>query len=137
MLSHTSRDDIATMCSTFHQSFVTKCKGCNHIKNIWYGFLKDTGFEDIEKPNTKTLDPVYQLAKKIDFQEANVFEVASSYYTWAESQTDFRSEKDKILWEYHAQGYTGRKIAKTVGNHHSCVARRIKRIESYLTKKTG
>lgn len=130
----TRPDQIATTCSLSHKIFKITCKGCNHIKNIWYNFAKASGFEDIEE-KCKYLDPWHDIKRKKDFQNEETFQAVIDYYSWcnkASQSFEFKNAKDEVIWRCHAEGMTRRRISQVVGLEHSWITRKIHKIERYL-----
>lgn len=106
------------------------------MKREWYQHLKDIGFNDIEKGmmlvDHKTID---DLAYRKDFHTQNQFEAKQSYYSWAEQMLhlgSFKSLRDQMIWEYHSDGLSRRKISERVGLDDRWCSRKILRIREYL-----
>ncbi len=111
------------------------------MKKHWYSQLKREGFEDIEKGmriiDHKTID---DLAYRKDFQTKNQFEAKLSYFSWASQmaeQGQFQNMTDQLIWEYHSEGLSRRKISKYVDLEHSWCSRKITQIREYLMMSTA
>lgn len=64
--------------------------------------------------------------------KADIFHSQLSYYQWAQSKLNdarFDSERDKLIWECHSEGWSTRRIAPQVGLDQSWVVRKINRIK--------
>lgn len=67
-----------------------------------------------------------------------LYESKVSYYQWARSKLNdgrFDSEKDKLIWEYHAEGLSTRQISPRVGLEQSWIVRKINKIKSNLKEQ--
>lgn len=79
---------------------------------------------------------VDDLVYRKDFQTQTQFDAKIRYYTWAEQMLhlgSFRSMRDQVIWEYHSDGMSRRKISERVGLEHSWCSRKIVEIRAYLT----
>lgn len=82
------------------------------LKKVWYKKLAKSGFEDIEtnKEKLKVWSNRFTQQKSVDSREAK-----EQYYHMATSFLNsykFSSQIEKIIWEYHTEGISGRDIAK-------------------------
>ncbi len=83
------------------------------LKKKWYAKLKNSGFEDIERNEDLLKRPssvVFGDYRKIAFGIAK-FE----YYQMAArflNEHDFKNNRERIIWEYHANGISIRNIVK-------------------------
>lgn len=119
------------VCSQSHYSFVTTCKGCVHMKNIWYHHIEEMGFVDFEKQGSSNGNS--NLTSKL------AFESNQTYYQWARdilNNAMFQFPIDKIIWEYHSEGFTRRRISEIVGIHHTRITRKIHKIEKQVSKSS-
>lgn len=123
-------------CQMGHQILNQKCKHCKSIQNLWYKHLKNNGFEDVEKGNDlidhKTITDLIYLK---DFQTRDTFEAKVNYFTWASQMLhlgNFKSIKDQIIWEYHSDGLSRRKISERIGLGDRWCSRKIVQIREYL-----
>ncbi len=131
--------EAARTCKAGHTLFLENCKQCKALRKEWYGFLKDNGFYDIEN-NKKYLDAgsPTELHLRKDFSTEDTFKAKQSYYSWAREmneRAEFQSTRDKMIWEYHAEGLSRRKIAPMVGLEGSWVMKKIHRIENYIKEQ--
>lgn len=88
-----------------------KKKQLKEQQDIWYKKLKDEGFEDIEQDEQSLIrwDSHYFRTRYPD----NTFRAKEEYYRLAGSflhSHDFKSEKEKQVWELHAKGLPGTEI---------------------------
>lgn len=93
-------------------------------------------FEDIERGDQLTDEKGAPNLRRKETQHPEVFHAKQSYYQWARSKLNdgrFESQKDQLIWEYHAEGLSRRQISPRIGLEGSWVTRKIKRIENYLT----
>lgn len=128
------------LCRNGHSIFQTKCQACKDLKSEYYEMLKKTGFIDIERgqDSTKVLDlgSPQLLKHRSAFKTQEAFDAKMSYYQWARSKlnnkSSFKSERDMLIWEAHADGFSTRRIAPMVGLEQSWLARKICGIRHYL-----
>lgn len=83
--------------------------------STWYKKLKDEGFEDIERdPDTlKCYDSSHFLETKTKRRRDRV----EPYYKLADlflSEHKFDTEIERVIWEYHSNGLSVRKITDTL-----------------------
>lgn len=115
-------------------------KPSQKLINEWYGKLKDSGFEDIEKYEYST----YSMTDSLDKQKlhADVWQAKQEYYLLASrflDETEFDNEREKIIWTYHSEGLSIRNIAKILfetgvakTNNKSTVGVVVKRLETKM-----
>ncbi len=128
-----------SICAKGHTILKSSCPSCSLLKKEWYGYLKYTGFEDIEK-GLMLVDHknVLDLTLKKDWQTKLQFEAKANYYEWARRKlTDGNfvatfSYKDQVIWENHCEGASRRDIANVVEFENSYISRKIDKIESFL-----
>jgi hypothetical protein len=109
------------------------CPQCRALRKSWYAKLKNEGFEDVEleqrtTDHKETLDLIYRK----DFHSSLTFQAKTSYFLWANQMLNcgnFDSFRDKMIWEYYAEGLSHREISKRVGLERSWCTRKIKAIE--------
>lgn len=100
----------------------------------WYGKLKKSGFRDIEHDDDTLTEYSSVYFKKHTFEE---IEAKQRYHDMAISFLEhykFETNKDRIIWEYHANNISVRDIAellkkvkiRTNRNSVSQVVRRLK-----------
>ena len=77
----------------------------DEITRLWYGKLKETGFNDIESSMRMRSLPVYNESSAEYYRRAGHF--LSSF--------EFSSDRDYAIWEYHCEGHSVRQIAKKMG----------------------
>jgi len=99
------------------------------LKEIWYKKLKDKGFKDIEQDeyNLKRWSSEFvrhnhnidnkeiSVRPKNSRQKKDEFEGKRDYYYYAEhflNDYKFKSERDRIIWEYHINGISAPNISK-------------------------
>lgn len=131
------------MCKAGHTIFKEKCPKCRSLRSEYYALLKQTGFVDIErgKDSVQVLDlgSPQLLKHRTAFKTEGVFEARRSYYDWARSKLNdkgsFKSERDMLIWEAHAEGYSTRRIAPMVGLEQSWLVRKIQGIRCYLKEE--
>ncbi len=131
-----SQNQTAQKCLTGHTVYLENCKDCLSLKSEWYAYLCKTGFVDLEA-NERNLDSkaTANLRHLTQFQEG-IFEARRSYYQWAKEKLDyseFRSEKDKLIWEYHSEGLSTREISPRIGLEQSWCVRKINKIKAYIS----
>lgn len=64
-----------------------------------------------------------------------LFQQRVNYYSWAKAKLNdgrFDSERDKLIWEYHADGLSTRQISPRVGLEQSWCVRKINKIKTKL-----
>lgn len=94
--------------SKFYQT-----KKFKQLNKEWASKLKDSGFRDIE-PNEDTLAP---YSTRFLRHPHYVWELRLAYYSMCEAflqKYTFKSEYEKVIWEYHANGLSEREIAKVL-----------------------
>ena len=129
-------------CQAGHQIFQPTCKKCRDLRSEWYQYLEKTGFVDIENLNGDIIDhkTPLDLIKFKDFQTAHQFQAKQNYYQWARSKlssAQFKTTKDKLIWEHHSEGLSTRQISPRVGLEQSWTCRRINKIKTYLMNSIG
>lgn len=82
------------------------------LQETWYKKLKKSGFEDIEsnEDNLKVWSSIFFSRHSIEQIQAK-----QAYYQMATNFLEdyrFESRRDKIIWEYHANGVSYRDITK-------------------------
>jgi len=80
------------------------------LQKKWYSKLKKEGFEDIEQDeeNLKVWSQVFFGKHSIEQIQAK-----QAYYQMATNfleEYPFETERDRIIWEYHANGISAREI---------------------------
>jgi hypothetical protein len=78
---------------------------------------------------------VDDLAYRKDFQTEAQFNARVTYFNWAShmlSQGSFKSMRDQMIWEYHSEGLSRRKIAERVDLNDRWCGRKILQIREYL-----
>jgi hypothetical protein len=109
------------------------------LKKQWYLYLEGFGFDDLEK-NERNLDSKCsaQIAGYINFTEKILFDATFNYHQWVREKLEknqFRSDTDRFIWEYHAEGMSRREMAPRIGLNDRWVGRKIETIEGYLKDK--
>jgi len=83
------------------------------LQKHWYKKLKDSGFEDVEKDEYFLIRDarskrIFRSDRSIEYYESVI-----EYYQLAENflhDFKFKTEREKIIWEYHANGISMRDI---------------------------
>ncbi len=122
-------------CQAGHSIFKEKCRLCRTMRKEWYSYLKQEGFEDIEKGEQLVDEGQRFLLDNKAFQSPQTFHAQVNYYQWARSKVndgEFKAERDKLIWEYHSEGLSGRQMAPRIGLGQSWLSRKIHKIENYL-----
>lgn len=122
--------------------FQQSCRACKSLKSEWYSYLESSGFEDIEDDNGLKGRSRFTTSIKNDGETnereqvgAVLFNEQLSYYQWARTKINdgrFDSEKSRLIWEYHAEGYSTRQISPIVGLEQSWCVRKIKKAKEFL-----
>lgn len=126
-----------TTCLSGHTILKESCRDCQKLRREWYSHIARVfEFQDIEKGmrivDHKTVD---DLAYRKDFQTQQQFDAKQSYFVWASSMNEsgsFKSMKDQLIWEYHAEGLSGRMVSRIIGIDHKWCAKKISKIREYL-----
>lgn len=124
-------------CEAGHSILQDSCRSCKRLKKEWYSYLTNTGFDDIEK-GLRLAQPTEELGLRIDFQTQITFNAKLDYYLWTEqclTNCSFETMVDRIIWQYHTEGYSSREIAPIVGFSQPWIVRKLKKIESSFKKK--
>lgn len=83
-----------------------------HLKEIWYKKLEDSGFKDIEYGADFSGSSTPRSAA---WNDPDLRQVLQDYYCMAYyflNEYKFDRELDKVMWEYHAEGLTIREIVR-------------------------
>lgn len=85
------------------------------LKELWYKKLRDSGFTDIEYSNEslKTVKRSDHFTRKRAQTQYGGFERKRDYYYLANhflNEHAFEKELHKVIWEYHTNGISIRKI---------------------------
>lgn len=126
-----------SFCDQGHSILKESCKACELLKKDWYSYLTRSGFEDIEK-GLRLARPTEQLNLRMDFSNQTTFEAKRNYYAWAQeclTLCSFDSMIDRMIWQYHSEGYSSREIGPIVGYERSWIPKKLKVIESKLKAK--
>ncbi len=110
------------------------------LRAEWYKKLKDEGYEDIESSETHLRFYSSTFAREKSLLS---WEAKQAYYQMATTflaENRFRSKLERIIWEYHANGMSGRDIAKTLEKvkihiNRMTVWRIVSRLEKKMKKK--
>lgn len=105
------------------------------MKREWYSYLNKTGFKDLEKSEYQLKTYSSSLDNNQEIQNKYVYEAKQNYFMWASTQVyqkDFKSNRDKIMWEFHSEGLTSKEIAPRFGLEDSWVRRNVSKIRKYL-----
>jgi hypothetical protein len=109
------------------------------LKSEWADYLKRAGFEDIEAGDS-LIEPLgsSNFTKLTGNQSQEVFSAQLNYYQWARSKLNdghFHSDRDKLIWEYHTEGMSLRKMEERVEFNYSWISRKIKKMKTYLSEQ--
>jgi hypothetical protein len=108
---------------------VAKPKTLQQQTKIWYKKLKKSGFDDIEQDEfylKKWSNRFENLAASNDPE--HWFKPKQDYYYYATQFANtykFKSNKEKLIWEYHSNGISMREIAKL-----------LKKVRIYISHET-
>jgi hypothetical protein len=88
------------------------------IQNKWYKKLQEDGFEDIEK-NEHELKTYSNVLTKSENNRriAGPINGKEAYYklaTWFVNDYKFKSNLEKVIWEYHSNGLSIRNISRVL-----------------------
>jgi hypothetical protein len=75
-----------------------------------------------------------------DFQSIDAFSARRNYFAWASQMLEvgnFKSMRDQMIWEYHTEGLSRRKIAERVDLGDRWCSRKIQQIKEYLVMSTA
>ena len=123
------------MCKEQHRIFKEACDSCQALRSEWLEYVKAAGFIDIENQAGDIIDHATNI-QSYHFKTEVQAKAKESYYSWARAKLQegaFQSQKERIVWEYHAEGWSRRSIAKAIGNKPSWDGRLINKIKDYLT----
>ena len=92
------------------------------LEQHWYDLLKQNGFDDLEDTSRSGRPLKSWHDHKFKHVLPSVSQLADDYYRAAEHLLltyQFKSERDRLIWFYHSQGISKRKIARllTISNH--------------------
>lgn len=82
------------------------------LRKIWYAKLAKSGFEDIEQDENNLKEWSSRIINK---QYIDPLQTDAEYYYLATNFLNtygFESERERIIWEYHANAISCRDIAK-------------------------
>lgn len=86
------------------------------LKKLWYKKLKASGFHDIEDADNSRLKGGASGMKYQARYGEGVYQQTRQEYYYAAYQFlnshEFDKERDRIIWEYHANGISARNIKK-------------------------
>ncbi len=85
------------------------------LQDLWYKKLKDDGFKDIETSEYFLKWPVEgQIQQNLHENRSRYNEAKQDYYRlvgYFLHDYDFKVDKEKLIWEMHAEGLSLRKIS--------------------------
>lgn len=86
-------------------------------KRLWYKKLKDSGFKDIEYNDVNENGPLMKSGPQSVKNTKNEIlrDAVESYYRMCYhflNWYDFENDTEKVIWEYHTEGLSVRKIVK-------------------------
>ena len=93
------------------------------LKEIWYQKLADTGFEDAED-TSQSDHPLknwhsYNFTKNSNKNKYEKMDEKRQYYLQATTLIEtysFENPTHKIIWQYHCDGFSKRKIERLIVN---------------------
>lgn len=91
-----------------------KPSSLKELQDKWYKKLEKSGFQDIEsdEDNLKVWSSVFFARHSIEQIQAK-----QAYYQMATNfleDNNFENKRDRIIWEYHANGISYRDISKVL-----------------------
>lgn len=84
------------------------------LKAVWDKKLKDSGFVDIEHADGSINSGV---PRSLAWKDDHLRQIVQDYYTMAYhflNSHPFECELDKVIWQYHTDGLSVRKIVKVL-----------------------
>lgn len=118
-------------CHLGHLILKNNCPYCKSLQKEWYQALAKSGFEDLED-NIGLKDRHFNQTLERNIE---TFHERVSYYSWAQEKAQsgkFYSAKDKLIWEYHAKGWSQPQIAPVFGHSQSWICKKINFIKTHL-----
>lgn len=114
-----------------------KTHSYEELKVIWDQKLKDSGFNDIENADGSTNRPT---SRSNTWRDPELREIVQDYYRMAYhflNEYKFKNKREKVIWEYYAEGLSVRDIADTlrkvrVWTNKDQVFRIVKRLEKVM-----
>lgn len=85
------------------------------LRKVWYAKLKKSGFDDIELNDNDLIEPSSLFTKPSKRPLQVIWEAKQAYYTMATrflNDYKFKNSKERVIWEYHAEGISCRNISK-------------------------
>ena len=85
------------------------------LQQDWYKKLKDSGFEDIERPNGLLKMWSSEYERFISIYDRTTWIAKAQYFQLAENffhDYKFETEKDKLIWGWHKENISIRNIVK-------------------------
>lgn len=127
---------------------VKKPQAYKQLRKVWYDKLKAEGFVDIENTNTDYQDINVQSSQWARKRYVEDVPARQAYYYMANTflnEHEFVSSLEKVIWDYHSNALSYRKIADTLEKagvkHHrrwkiNQIVKRLKAImlDKYLQK---
>lgn len=83
---------------------------------------------------------LYLLDCRKDFKSTEAFEMKQNYSIWAARMLEhgsFRSLRDQMIWEFHAEGLSRREIAEQIDLGDRWCSRKILQIREYLSMSSA
>lgn len=119
------------------------------LQKNWYKKLKEEGFVDIEKEKHGFKSYIYANGAGLVEGKKNQYSATYrnskiEYYRAAEhflNEYKFKSNLDKVIWEYHSNGISTREIsklladAKVLKTSYTTIWQTVKRIRTLMKKK--
>lgn len=130
----------AQRCEKNHLTLQPHCRSCRTLQTQWYEYIKESGFQDIEKKTHQNdKGSTSDFRSRVDAKSVDAYQAKLNYFLWASDMASngvFRDKRDKTIWEAHADGVSRRKIAPKVDLEHSYISRKISQIKSYLKNQS-
>lgn len=96
------------------------------LTKLWYGKLKESGFDDIE--DTRHKDSPLFVWHSLKWQQCSPekVEAIQTYYAQANdllNTYEFENETHRKIWELHCEGASKRKIERTISSYEKTYKR--------------
>lgn len=90
-------------------------KNLKKIQKEWYAKLKDQGFTDIERDENTLHSYSTVFTRQQNTVHNGGWEFKEAYYRMAAhflNDHEFKTLRERVIWEYHAEGISCRNISK-------------------------
>lgn len=109
-------------------------KDLKALQTKWYSKLKSEGFKDIEDKNQEYLKEWHSSYFDIRYDPLS-FDHTTEYYRRCGHflfEHKFKTEKEKTIWQYHAQGKSISEVAKLMSLKRWFVHRTVQWLQSIV-----